>query len=660
MNRFIMVDSQQCIGCQACEVACVMAHNNEQHVLSARRFLPRITMIKDGQKRSAVTCHHCESAPCARSCPNGAINKINGSIQVNQQKCIGCKACMVACPFGSMEIVVTPLDEGQIKAAAHKCDLCVDRAQGPACVENCPANALSLATPEKLDNLARTRRLRAARHEAQPWHSAVVSADREPSVSKVQQMRALTPRGEPDKLSPAERAGNFAEIYLPFRAEQATREASRCLKCGEHSVCEWTCPLHNHIPQWVERVKEGDISAAVELSHQTNCLPEITGRVCPQDRLCEGACTVRDEHGAVTIGNIERYISDQALAKGWRPDLAGVTPVNKRVAIIGAGPAGLACADVLIRSGVSVTVYDRHPEIGGLLTFGIPAFKLDKSLLARRRDIFAGMGIQFELNCEVGRDVLLSQLLTDYDAVFIGVGTYRSMKAGIPHEDAPGVHDALPFLIANTRQVMGLPPTEQEPYINTEGLNVVVLGGGDTAMDCVRTALRHGAAKVTCAYRRDEANMPGSKKEVKNAREEGAEFEFNVQPVELVLDESGRANGIRLLRTQLGEPDAAGRRRPVPIVGSEFIMPADAVIMAFGFNPHAMPWLQAHGVEVDNWGRIAANVESRYRYQTSNPKIFAGGDAVRGADLVVTAMAEGRHAAQGIMDWLEIKPPKAH
>ncbi|HED3853995.1 formate-dependent uric acid utilization protein AegA [Enterobacter soli] len=658
MNRFIMANSQQCIGCRACEVACVMAHNDEQHVLSERHFHPRITVLRSGARKSPVTCHHCENAPCAQSCPNGAISKSHDSVQVNQQKCIGCKACVVACPFGTMEIIVTPLNNGSVKATAHKCDLCVQRPQGPACIENCPADVLMLATPGVLDNLAKSRRQRTARLEAQPWHSE--AAQRQTPPTKLQQMQALVPRGEPDKLSPEARACHFNEIYLPFRAEQAHREASRCLKCGEHSICEWTCPLHNHIPQWIERVKEGDITGAVALSHQTNCLPEITGRVCPQDRLCEGACTVRDESGAVTIGNIERYISDQALAMGWTPDMTGVVPVDKRIAIIGAGPAGLACADVLVRHGVNVTVYDRHPEIGGLLTFGIPAFKLDKSLLARRREIFTAMGIHFELNCEVGKDVSMSQLLSDYDALFIGVGTYRSMKAGIPHEDAPGVYDALPFLVANTRQVMGLEPTAAEPYINTQGLNVVVLGGGDTAMDCVRTALRHGAAKVTCAYRRDEANMPGSKKEVKNAKEEGAEFEFNVQPVELTLAKNGQVNGIRMLRTELGEPDAQGRRRPVPVAGSEFVMPADAVIMAFGFNPHAMPWLQAQGVNTDDWGRIVASVDSPYRYQTTNPQIFAGGDAVRGADLVVTAMAEGRHAAQGMMDWLGVHAPKTH
>lgn len=246
------------------------------------------------------------------------------------------------------------------------------------------------------------------------------------------------PRGEPDKLAAEVRKSHFEEIYQPFTPQQAQQQAARCLTCGEHSICEWTCPLHNHIPQWIELVKAGNIAAAVALSHQTNCLPEITGRVCPQDRLCEGACTLRDESGAVTIGNIERYISDQALASGWRPDLSQVKPSGKRVAIIGAGPAGLACADMLVRHGVQPVVFDRHPEIGGLLTFGIPAFKLDKSLLARRRAIFSEMGIRFEVNCEVGKDISMATLLADYDAVFVGAGTYRSMKAGLPNEEAPG------------------------------------------------------------------------------------------------------------------------------------------------------------------------------------------------------------------------------
>ncbi|SQB28381.1 oxidoreductase [Citrobacter koseri] len=476
MNRFIMANSQQCLGCHACEVACVMAHNDEQHVLHQRHFQPRITVIKHQHQRSAVTCHHCEDAPCARSCPNGAIRHVKDSVQVNQQKCIGCKSCVVACPFGTMQIILTPTGQDQVKATAHKCDLCLDREGGPACVENCPADALQLVTEASLTRLSKARRLRTARQENQPWHACATGVT-PGALNKVEQMRATPPRGEPDKLAIDARKTSFDEIYLPFRTAQAEREAARCLKCGEHSICEWTCPLHNHIPQWIELVKAGNIDDAVALSHQTNCLPEITGRVCPQDRLCEGACTVRDEYGAVTIGNIERYISDRALDKGWRPDLSGVQQQDKRVAIIGAGPAGLACADVLARHGVSTTVFDRHPEIGGLLTFGIPSFKLDKSLLARRREIFSAMGIHFELNCEVGKDVRLASLLDEYDAVFVGVGTYRSME-GRPAKRrcAGGYIDALPFLIANTKQVMGLDELPDEPFIDTAGLNVVVLG----------------------------------------------------------------------------------------------------------------------------------------------------------------------------------------
>ncbi|EHM44400.1 glutamate synthase small subunit [Hafnia alvei] len=460
-------------------------------------------------------------------------------------------------------------------------------------------------------------------------------------------------RVDPPKKPLKIRKIEFVEIYEPFSETQAKSQADRCLSCG-NPYCEWKCPVHNYIPNWLKLANEGRIMEAADLAHQTNSLPEVCGRVCPQDRLCEGSCTLNDEFGAVTIGNIERYINDKALAMGWKPDMSHVQPTGKRVAVIGAGPAGLACADVLARNGVQAIVFDRHPEIGGLLTFGIPAFKLEKEVMTKRREIFTGMGIEFRLNTEVGKDVQISELLNKYDAVFLGVGTYQSMRGGLENEDASGVFDALPFLIANTKQLMGYDASEEEPYISMEGKRVVVLGGGDTAMDCVRTSIRQGAAQVTCAYRRDEENMPGSKREVKNAREEGVEFMFNLQPLSLELNSSGRVCGVKMVRTELGEPDAAGRRVAQPIAGSEHVLDADAVVMAFGFRPHSMSWLAEHDVNLDKQGRIIAPEGSHNAFQTSNPKIFAGGDAVRGSDLVVTAIAEGRKAAEGIMSYLEV------
>ncbi|HRM41243.1 MAG TPA: glutamate synthase subunit GltD [Escherichia coli] len=444
-------------------------------------------------------------------------------------------------------------------------------------------------------------------------------------------------------------AGDWGELYGSFGQAEAVHQSGRCLDCG-NPYCEAKCPVHNYIPNWLKLANEGRIFEAAELSHQTNTLPEVCGRVCPQDRLCEGSCTLNDEFGAVTIGNIERYINDKAFEMGWRPDMSGVKQTGKKVAIIGAGPAGLACADVLTRNGVKAVVFDRHPEIGGLLTFGIPAFKLEKEVMTRRREIFTGMGIEFKLNTEVQLDDLLS----DYDAVFLGVGTYQSMRGGLENEDADGVYAALPFLIANTKQLMGFGETRDEPFVSMEGKRVVVLGGGDTAMDCVRTSVRQGAKHVTCAYRRDEENMPGSRREVKNAREEGVEFKFNVQPLGIEVNGNGKVSGVKMVRTEMGEPDAKGRRRAEIVAGSEHIVPADAVIMAFGFRPHNMEWLAKHSVELDSQGRIIAPEGSDNAFQTSNPKIFAGGDIVRGSDLVVTAIAEGRKAADGIMNWLEV------
>ncbi|WP_374248322.1 FAD-dependent oxidoreductase [Thermomonas sp.] len=474
-------------------------------------------------------------------------------------------------------------------------------------------------------------------------------------MSKKQLFQFLdAPREMPAKVPLSERvAGSFDELYGRFGQAEAAHQAGRCLDCG-NPYCEAKCPVHNYIPDWLQLVQEGRIVEAAALCHETNPLPEMCGRVCPQDRLCEGACTLNDGFGAVTIGAVEKYIVDTAFAQGWRPDLSKVKPTGKRVAVIGAGPAGLACADRLARSGIEATVFDRYEQIGGLLQFGIPSFKLDKAVIATRRAVLEGMGVRFRLGVDVGRDVGIDALLAEFDAVFLGLGAYRYTDGGLPGQELPGVLPALPFLVQNGRIVTGHDPQgrpiagweDQLVLPELRGKRVVVLGGGDTGMDCVRSAVRLGAASVTCAYRRDEANMPGSAREVANAREEGVQFLFNRQPLEIVGD--GQVRGVRMVETRLGAPDGNGRRSAEAINGSESLLDADVVIIAFGFSPRAPRWLEALGVQAQANSRLMVGGNGRLPYQTAHDALFAGGDCVRGADLVVTAVQEGRDAAASI------------
>lgn len=458
------------------------------------------------------------------------------------------------------------------------------------------------------------------------------------------------PRRGPAKEPVEARVKHYREIYGSYDGADAASQAGRCLGCG-NPYCEWKCPVHNYIPDWLKLIEEGKLFQAAELSHQTNSLPEICGRICPQDRLCEGACTLNDGFGAVSIGAIEKYITDEALKQGWRPDMTNVLDTGKRVGIVGAGPAGLAAADVLARLGIRSVVYDAYSEIGGLLTFGIPPFKLEHQVVKKRREIMEGMGVEFVLDTRIGSDRPFETLLEEYDAVFLGMGTYEAVQGNFPGLDLPGVHEALPYLISNAYRELGMDGDER-PWIDLAGKRVVVLGGGDTGMDCNRTAIRQGAASVICAYRRDEANMPGSRREVANSREEGVEFLFNRQPI--AITGRGRVEGVVLVETRLGAPDTSGRRVPEVVPGTEQVLEADAVLVAFGFRPNPPAWFDDFGIELLPSRRVRVATHGRYPFQTTNPKVFAGGDMVRGADLVVTAVFEGREAAKGIAAFLGV------
>src|ERR1700676_4807923 len=435
------------------------------------------------------------------------------------------------------------------------------------------------------------------------------------------------PRREPEKLPVSDRIKVFNEIYAPYDADGAGQQAGRCLSCG-NPFCEWKCPVHNYIPNWLNLISDGKLFEAAELSHKTNSLPEVCGRICPQDRLCEGACTLNDGLGAVTIGSIGKTITHEGNKGGGRPGHSGVGPADKRAAIIGAGPAGLGCADILVRNGVKPIVYDRYQRIGGLLTFGIPPFKLEKEVVEMRRELMEGMGVEFRLGVDVGTDLSFDELLGQYDAVFLGMGAYTSVTGDFPGEDLPGVYIALPYLIANINRELGLAGAE-ERFINLTGKRVVVLGGGDTAMDCNRTAIRQGAESVTCTYRRDEPNMPGSRRDFKNSKEEGVEFLFNRQPIEIVGSDS--VEGVKVIETRLGAPDARGRRVPEPIPGSEQVLAADAVIIAFGFLPSPPDWFERHGIRLHTNGRVRVTAARATPVQTTNVKVFGGGGMVRGA-----------------------------
>ncbi len=440
----------------------------------------------------------------------------------------------------------------------------------------------------------------------------------------------------------AQRNKDFNEIYIVEKSLNLQQQANRCLDCG-NPYCEWKCPLHNYIPNWLDLVSADKFTQAAELMHETNPMPEICGRVCPQDRLCEQACTLNTGFGAVTIGDIEKSIADRALADNWRPDLSAVTPLGKSVAIVGAGPAGLGCAELLVRHGVKAVVFDRNPQIGGLLTFGIPAFKLEKEIVQKRRQFLEDIGVEFHLNTEIGKDITVAQLKNDYDALFLGTGTYGYLDGNLPGLEIKGVHHALDYLIGNINQQQSF-NMSQYPYIDTSKQRVVVLGGGDTAMDCVRTAVRQQAKTVQCIYRRKERDMPGSKKEIENAKDEGVALVFDLQPLAIV-SEQGQLKGVEFASTQQQNGE-----KLTEVVFVE----ADCVIIAFGFKANPQSWFDTLGLKQHKNGLVktiaTTQSASSFMQKTHADGVYAGGDMVRGADLVVTAIADGRQAAREILE----------
>ncbi len=450
-----------------------------------------------------------------------------------------------------------------------------------------------------------------------------------------------TNRHDPEKVEATVRLSNFDEIYQFFNNRQVRMQAERCVQCGDPFCTTIGCPLQNHIPQWLEAIADRDLERAFLLSNESSPFPEILGRVCPQGHLCEGACTLDDGYGAITIGAIEASITDLAFEAGMELPFPGLKH-DKKVAVIGSGPAGISCAHFLLRAGIGVEMYERAPTPGGLLTYGIPGFKLDKQIVDRRFKMLRKAGLNLHLQHEVGKDIDLQELIDRHDATYIGIGATSGKKARIPGEDHPAVWPAMDYLTQVQMQLFG---ESTDAKYDVRGKQVVVIGGGDTAMDCLRTAIRNGAAKVSCLYRRDEVNMPGSRKEYVNAVEEGVEFCFNESPKAITCNEHGALYSVELVRTQLGEPGPDGRQKVSEIPDSEHSVRADVVIMALGFDVEPLPGLQSQGVEVDDWSQLKIDPDG----QTSHPKVFAGGDCYRGADLVVTAAADGRRSALAIM-----------
>ena len=464
-------------------------------------------------------------------------------------------------------------------------------------------------------------------------------------------------RETPEKRSATVRAHDFNEIYAEFAAAKAEEQASRCSQCGV-PYCQSHCPLHNNIPDWLRLTATHRLEEAYAISQATNTFPEICGRICPQDRLCEGNCVIEQSgHGTVTIGSVEKYITDTAWENGWVKPVVPEVEREESVGIIGAGPGGLAAADMLRRAGVQVTVYDRYDRAGGLLTYGIPGFKLEKDVVMRRVDQLEQSGVEFVLNCNVGEDLTFDAIRGKHDAVLIATGVYKTRDLRGPNSGAEGIVRAIDYLTCSNKVSFGDVVEEFENgELNAKGKKVLVVGGGDTAMDCVRTAIRQGATSVKCLYRRDRKNMPGSQREVQNAEEEGVEFVWLSNPVGFAT-EGDHVSAAMIQKMRLGQPDASGRQSPEVIEGSDYAEDADLVIKALGFEPEDLPQLWGtEGLEVTRWGTVRADFGTG---RTSLDRVYAVGDIVRGASLVVWAIRDGRDCAAAILDDLKAAPAVA-